>query len=277
MITAADRLLTDGTALQEWDVIALRTRFRSSRRASPAQLMADWARKAPLGSGAELRECAEELVEALAYDRARISSALARFGRQAGTDGWTLSDVSRWLEALMSVGEATSRPLAGFDAGTALASGWAEGFLRGATVDGCLDPATGLVTLPVLRVRLEQVNDQCRSLGLDPADVYALVVADLVMPGVGPLRRHALHASLAEEVRAVFHSGETLAIHGGRVLVLASRTPDLPVKIGCLERRVREHAVLSHRYVLAWIEPLPTRFGALDTFLAELTQGVSPG
>jgi hypothetical protein len=277
IITASDRLLIDGTAAQEWDVIAVRTRLRSSRKAKPAQLMAEWARKAPLGSGTDLHECAEELVETLAYDRARISSALARFGRQAGTDGWTLGDVSSWLEALISLGDATSRPLTGFDAGTALASGWAEGFLRGATVDGCLDPATGLVTLPVLRVRLDQVDDQCRSLGLDPADVYALVVVDLVLPGVGPLRRHALHASLAEEVRAVFHSGETLAIHGGRVLVLASRTPDLPVKIGCLERRVREHAVLRHRYVLAWIEPLPTRFVALDAFLAEVTQGVNVG
>jgi hypothetical protein len=232
IITASGRLLIDGSAAQAWEVIAVLTRFRSSRRANPAQMMSDWAQKAPLSSGSALHECAEQLVETLASDRARISSALARFGRQAGTDGWTLGDVSSWLEALIALGEATSRPLAGFDAGTALASGWAEGFLRGTTVDGCLDPATGLVTLPVLRVRLDQVNDQCRSLGLDPADVYALVVADLVMPGVGPLRRHALHASLAEEVRAVFHSGETLAIHGGRVLVLASRTPELPVKIG---------------------------------------------
>ncbi|HWC67196.1 MAG TPA: hypothetical protein VG478_03955 [Acidimicrobiales bacterium] len=253
----------------------MRTLFRTSRRTDPGDLLARWARNVPLSSGSELRECAEELVETLAGDSSRIRPALVRFGRQAGADGWTLADVSSWLEALIALGEPTSRSLSGFDAGTALASGWAEGFLRGATVDGCLDPATGLVTLPVLRLRLDQVHDQCRALGLSPADVYCLVVADLVVPGVGPLRRHALHASLAEEVRQLFDSGETLAIHGGRVLVLASRTPGLPAKLGLLERKVREHSVLRHRHVLTWIEPLPSDFAALDAYLDEVTQGTS--
>jgi len=257
--------------------MAVRILFRSSRRADPAQLMADWARCAPLSSGPELRECAEELVETLTSDSSRIGSALARFGHRAGSDGWTLRDVSSWLESLIELGDPTSRLLSGFDAGTALASGWADGFLRGVTIDGCVDPATGLVTLPVLRVRLDQVNDQCRALGLDPAAVYCLVVADLVVPGMGPLRRHALHASLAEEVRTVFHSGETSAIHSGRILVLASRTPELPARIGVLERSAREHLVLRHRHLLTWIEPLPTEFVGLDAFLDEITQGVGAG
>ncbi len=232
--------------------------------------MASWGRNAPLGTGQELRERAQELVDALVCERARVRPALARFGRQAGADGWTLGDVSGWLEALIDLGDDAARPLGGFDAGTALASGWAEGFLRGATTDGCLDPATGLATLPVLRLRLEQVNDQCRSLGLEPTQVYSRVVADLVLADVGPLRRYALLASLADELRRLFTSGETLAVHEGRVLVLASRTPELPAVIGTLERRVREHDVLRHRHVLAWIEPLPADFDALDAYLTEV-------
>jgi hypothetical protein len=254
----------------------VRRRFRrSGRRASARQLLASWARRAPLSSGPELRDCAEELVEALTAESSRVRTALIRFGRQAGSDGWSLADVSAWLEELIELGDATiRRGLSGFDAGTALASGWAEGFLRGASADGCLDPATGLVTLPVLRVRLDQVHDQCRALGLDPADVYCLVVADLADADVGPLRRHALLASLAEEVRHVFTSGETLAIHSGRILVLASHTPELPAVIGRLERRVRQHQVLRHRHVLTWIEPLPAGFQAMDAYLDEVTRGV---
>jgi hypothetical protein len=233
--------------------------------------MTSWARRAPLSSGSELRECAQELVDSLGTDTDRVRPALIRFGRQAGTDGWTLGDVSGWLETLIDLGDAITRPLEGFDAGTALASGWAEGFLRGATADGCLDPATGLVTLPVLRLRLEQVNDQCRALGLEPVDLYCLVIADLVLTGVGSLRRHALLASLAEEVRQLFTSGETLAVHDGRVIVLASRTPELPAVMGTLERRVREHDVLRHWHVLTWMEPLPAEFADIDTFLSDLT------
>jgi hypothetical protein len=232
--------------------------------------MAGWARRAPLSSGSELRECAQELIEALVEDRERIRPALVRFGRQAGADGWTLGDVSGWLESLIELGDGVTRALRGFDAGTALASGWAEGFLRGASTDGCLDPATGLVTLPVLRLRLDQVHDQCRALGLEPASVYCLVIANLVIDDVGALRRQALLASLAEEVRHTFTSGETLAVHGDRVLVLASRTPELPSVIGALERRVRDHEVLRHRHVLTWIEPLPADFEAIDTYLDEM-------
>jgi hypothetical protein len=232
--------------------------------------MARWGRHAPLGTGEELRECAQELVDALVCERDRVRPALVRFGRQAGADGWTLGDVSSWLEALIDVGDDATRALGGFDAGTAVASGWAEGFLRGATTDGCLDPATGLATMPVLRLRLEQVSDHCESLGIEPAQLYSLVVVDLVLADVGPLRRYALLASLADELRALFTRGETLAVHENRVLVLSSRTPDLPALIGTLERRVREHDVLRHHHVLAWIEPLPADFDTLDAYLSEV-------
>ena len=136
-----------------------------------------------------------------------------------------------------------------------LSAGWAEGYLHGAGQDDCIDPTSGLARLSVLELRLQQVYDQCASLGVQPD--LALVVVDASLIEHPPLERNAARVALATETKKLFAAGETIAIHDDRVLVLASRTPELADRVAILGAALHTHALLRHDPVSTWVERLP--------------------
>ena len=252
--------------------MALRRKNTVERTA--VELVRVWAAAAggaPAGVSARLRDVAEDLAVAADRRPADLPSAVRRFGWQAGADGWPLDEIARWVEALADSGGASARALLTFDSGMALSAGWADGFLHGADQDDCIDPTSGLARLSVLQLRLRQVYDQCASLGVQADLVYALVVVDASLLEHPPLERNAARVALATETRKLFASGETIAIHGDRVLVLASRTPELTDRVAILGAALHTHALLRHDPVSTWVERLPADPVDLRAFLADLT------
>ena len=226
---------------------------------------------APPGVSARLRDVAQDL--ALAADRgdADLPGAVRRFGFQAGSDGWVLPEIACWLETLARIGGPPARGLLTFDMGMALSAAWADGFLHGAGQEDCVDPTTGLARTGVLALRLRQVYDHCASLHLQPDLVYALVVIDASLAEHPPIERNAARVALATETRSLFSTGETVAIQGDRVLVLASRTPELEDRVAVLGAALHTHALLRHDPIATWVERLPTEAADLRAYLIDMT------
>ena len=202
-------------------------------------------------------ETAQDLAETLLDRPDEIAGALDRFGRRMGNDGWTLDDVAEWIDRLADAAGPAAGPLRSFEAGIALGQGWSAGFLRGLRDDGCTDALTGLATVSVLGLRLQQVHDQCAALGVDARQVYALVVIDVDLAGRPPLFRDAARVVVADRVAATFSTGETVCETGGPIVVLASRTPVLHAQLADLEIRIGGLAILESSPVLVWVEDLP--------------------
>jgi hypothetical protein len=252
--------------------VALRKKNTVERTA--VELVRAWAAAAggpPIGVSARLRDAAEDLAVAADRRPADLPGAVRRFGWQAGADGWPLDEIARWVEVLADSGGGSARALLTFDSGMTLSAGWAEGFLHGAAQDDCIDPTSGLARLSVLELRLQQVYDQCASLGVQPDLVYALVVVDASLVEHPPLERNAARVALATETGKLFAAGETIAIHGDRVLVLASRTPELTDRVAILGAALHTHTLLRHDPVSTWVERLPADAADLRNYVDDLT------
>ena len=98
----------------------------------------------------------------------------------------------------------------------------------------------------MLQLRLHQVYEHCGALGVAPDMVYALVVVDASLVDHPPLERNAARVALAAETKGLFSTGETVAVHGDRVLVLASRTPELEDRVAILGAALHTHPLLRH-------------------------------
>ena len=215
-------------------------------------------------------ETAQDLAQTLLDRPVEMDGALERFGRRMGNDGWTLVDVAEWIDRLADAAGPAAGPLRRFEAGIALGQGWSTGFLRGLRDDGCTDALTGLATLSVLGLRLQQVHDHCASLGLESRHVYGLVVIDVDLTGRPPLFRDAARVVVADRVSAAFNTGETVCETGGPIVVLTSRTPSLPHQLAELEATIASLAILDTSPVLVWIEDLPDHPTRIEQFLLDL-------
>jgi hypothetical protein len=241
---------------------------------SGAELLRAWAAASgggPPGISARLRDAAEDLAVAVDRRPSELRGALARFGWQAGNDGWPLPELSQWVVVLSGLGGAAAKDLLTFDMGMALSSAWADGFLHGARQDDCVEPTTGLARLSVMNLRLRQVYDHCTTLGVEPDLVYALVVVDAPLGEHPELERTAARVALANEIKVLFCTGETLAVEGHRVLVLASRTAELDDRVAVLGAALHTHPLLRHDHISAWVERLPAQVDELARFLADVT------
>jgi hypothetical protein len=219
---------------------------------------------------ARLRGYAAALVEEVHARPGSVEGALARFGRSAGADGWPLADVATWIGALAEVAGREAVSLRGFRSGIAVAKGWAEGFLHGSREDACMDPLTGLATLPVLELRLGQVYEQCAALGIDAPAAFALIVVDVDLGGRPPLVREAARVLMAERIKTLFRSGETAAEAHGPMAVLVSRTPELAGRVRELQAALSALPVLGGAAALVWVEELPGDARQLRRFVLEL-------
>jgi hypothetical protein len=217
-------------------------------------------------------EYASDVVETLFVRPQGIRGALSRFGTRLGAEGWSLETVSQWIDAL---GDACADPpanyLRSFDSGVALAHGWTDGHLRGLRSAECFDGVTGLCTIAVLKLRLQQVFEQCHTLEIEPSWLYRLVIIDADISDVTVLEADAVMVVLADLVQRTFDSGETIVRDAGRIFVLASATRPLQEDLDRMLDESRSLSLLHAARVFGWIEDLPVNSEHIERYMTDLS------
>ena len=211
-----------------------------------------------------------DLVDTLTTRPEQLDGALTRFGRELGGEGWLLTELTAWIGVLASVAGTVGLPLRRFEAGAAVAQGWADGYLYGLQAFDCTDSLTGLVTLPVLRLRLGQIYDQCAALGVAADQVYCLAVIDTDFGDRSPLERDAAMVVIGDQVLRSYGSGETAAVKDGRVLILISRIEATYGNFRDLLAHLHVYPLLTGDHVVGWIEELPSSLDLVDRYLSDL-------
>ncbi|MGD9703060.1 MAG: hypothetical protein AB7Q42_15335 [Acidimicrobiia bacterium] len=211
-----------------------------------------------------------DVVDALTTRPEQLNGALARFGRELGGEGWLLTELTAWIGDLACVAGVVGLPLRRFEAGVALAQGWADGYLYGVQAFDCTDSLTGLVTLPVLRLRLGQIYDQCAALGVAADQVYCLAVIDTDFGDRPPLERDAAMVVIGDQVLQAYNGGETAAAKDNRVLILTSRTEATHDHFRDLLEQLHLFPLLAGGHVIGWIEELPASIDLIDRYLVDL-------
>jgi hypothetical protein len=219
----------------------------------------------------QLVDCVNDIIDLLYQRPASLNEALRRFGAKLGAEGWPLPTVTDWLlVAHPHLGRRQRSLLCSFPAVTALASGWADSFVRGAGAERCLDPVTGVGTSLLLGLRIGEVHAQCRSLRVSPDDAFRLIVVDAPVDDLGPLERDAVVAAVARCCLSVFRSGETIARCGNRVVVLAGVSTNLEVMTAVLEERLASSPLVAACRPFVWDGRLPPSEHDVERFLSEL-------
>ena len=252
---------------------SLRPTSTTTLRPSGDELCRRWlsAVRTPMRSEPPgLDSLCQEVVEALLRRPDQLPEVLTRFGRELGIEGWLLAEVTGWITELRSIAQESGVPLRTFEAGVALVSGWADGSLYSLQGFDCTDGLTGLATLPVLRLRLGQVYDQCASLGVPADQVYCLAVLDTDFGDRPPLERDAAMVVIGDQVLQAYRGGETTAIKDGRVLILTSRTETTYAQFRDLLTMLHHYPLLAGGHMIGWIEELPANVDQLDRYLVDL-------
>ena len=138
--------------------------------------------------------------------------------------------------------------------------------LRNISTDGL----TGLASLTALSQRLDEIYGHCEALGISPSSTFALFVMDPDLGQRPALVRDAVRVLVADEAVRTFCHGETVAISGDRVIVLAALTAGLPrTGLGMVDR-LHQLSVLKETQMMSWIEPLPDERVDISRFVLEL-------
>jgi hypothetical protein len=211
-----------------------------------------------------------DVVDALNNRPDQLDGALGRFGRELGGEGWLLTELTAWIGDLARMALDRGLPLRRFEAGVALAQGWADGYLYGVQAFDCTDSLTGLVTMPVLRLRLGQIYDQCTALGVAADQVYCLAVIDTDFTDRPPLERDAAMVVIGDQVLKAYNGGETAAVKDSRVLILTSRTAATHDQFRDLLGQLHRYPLLADGHVIGWIEELPASVEQIDRYLIDL-------
>ncbi|MGZ4740315.1 MAG: hypothetical protein ACXVLM_13970 [Ilumatobacteraceae bacterium] len=216
-------------------------------------------------------DAAANVVETLHRHRRGLRGDLRRFGNTLGELGWPLEHLTVWVSALASLTNRSRRiELRSFESVAALTEGWAERYVRGAHAGVCFDAVTGLGTPTVLRMRLKEIYQHCRAFGVTPTDAYCFVVIDCETDDLAPFERDAVMVTTAGVVGDVFHKGETVVRHRGRVIVLASKSESTRDRAALLARVLRDAPITSAAEPIVWDDELPASTIELDRHLREL-------
>jgi hypothetical protein len=132
------------------------------------------------------------------------------------------------------------------------------------------DALTGLASLGMLSLRLEEIYGHCEALGMRPSTSFALLVIEPDLGERTPLVRDAVRVLVADEATRTFSHGETIAVAGSRFIVLAANTAGLPRDgVGMVER-LRQLSALKDASIASWIEQLPDEHVDTNRFVLEL-------
>ena len=132
------------------------------------------------------------------------------------------------------------------------------------------DSLTGLASLGMLSLRLEEIYGHCEALGMRPSTAFALLVIEPNLGDRTPLVRDAVRVLVADEATRTFSHGETIAVSGSRLIVLAANTAGLPRDGVGMVQRLKQLAVLKETPIASWIELLPDEHVDTNRFVLEL-------
>ena len=220
-------------------------------------------------------EACTDLVDAINADEFRVPAALDRFGRRLGLLGMLLEEVAASVDRLAAL-TPDSRALHSFSAGISLATGWSHGHLYGVHEADCVDGLTGLATLAVLRLRIEQVADQSAWMGIALEQSYCIVVVDTDIAATDVFESEIAMMSIADRLRSHYCAGETIARHAGRILVLASNSERTRSQLLDVLADMRSLSLPATTRIFGWIEEMSTALSdgtKIAEFLTELTLG----
>ena len=216
-------------------------------------------------------DAAAEVVETLHRRRHGLRGALRRFGNTLGELGWPLEHLTPWVAALSSLtSRSRRRELRSLECSAALTEGWAERYVRGPHAGVCFDAVTRLGTPTVLRMRLKEIYQHCRAFSITPTDAYCFVIIDCDTDDLAPFERDAVMVTTAGVVADVFHRGETVIRHRGRIIVLASKSESTRDRAATLARALRDAPITRAAEPMVWDDELPASTIDLDRHLREL-------
>jgi hypothetical protein len=211
------------------------------------------------------------VVETLHNRRRGLRGALRRLGNTLGDLGWPLEHLNVWIAELAVLTTRSRRAeLRSFESVAALTEGWAERYVRGAHAGACIDAVTGLGTPTVLRLRLKETYQHCMAFGITPTEAYCLVVVDAATDDLAPFERDAVMITTAGVVGDIFHQGETVIRHRGRVIVLAGKSESTRQRTADLLRVLREAPITRSANPTVWNDELPASTIDLDRHLRQL-------
>jgi hypothetical protein len=145
----------------------------------------------------------------------------------------TLDDLTALFAVLTPDSQVSARLM------RAAALGWVEETCEHHTMAGVLDGPTGLTTSGYLRTRLGEVYRAAATDGVPAGDGHALVLVALDLSACRVWSRLVPMVLVAQAMRAVFTSGETVALAGpGAAVALCRRDHRLRGRTGRLRRLV---------------------------------------
>ena len=216
-------------------------------------------------------DAAAEVVESLHTRRRGLRGSLRRMGNAMGDLGWPLEQLNTWIAELAILSSRSHRAeLRSFESVAALAEGWAERYVRGAHSGACIDAVTGLGTPTVLRMRLKEIFQHCRTFGITPSEAYCFVVIDADTDDLAPFERDAVMITTAGVVGEVFQHGETVIRHRGRIIVLASKSDATRVWTAMLTEALHDAPITRSADLAVWTDELPVSTIDLDRHLRDL-------
>lgn len=216
-------------------------------------------------------DAAAEVVETLHTHHRGLRGALRRLGNTVGDLGWPLERLNTWIAELSTMsGRSQRNELRAFESVAALAEGWAERYVRGASAGVCLDAVTGLGTPTVLRLRLKEIYQHCRAFDIAPTDAYCFVVVDANTDDLAPFERDAVMITTAGVVGEVFQHGETVIRHRSRVIVLASHSESTRHRVTALHEALQAAPITRSANPAVRTDELPASRIDIDRHLREL-------
>ena len=235
-------------------------------------VVTQWRQRVDAGWGTGTHSHTLAMVENLVIDllegTCEPEQALGEIGRRCANDGHELVDVNGWLSILVGLAPRKIRNrLESRACAEALANGWAQ-----ATLD-LRQPFRRLAPVAMLHMRLKELSDQCKALGIDLVYHYVLVVLDADTGPLGPGARASVLREVAEAAQQTFRAGETIAAtDSGRIIILGPRRRDLPAMVQTLLAEVQDQPRVGDHRVCGWIEPLPRERVHHDALIDDLAR-----
>ena len=129
---------------------------------------------------------------------------------------------------------------------------------------------TGLGTPAVLRLRLKEIFQHCRTFDIVPNDAYCFVVIDADTDDLAPFERDAVMITTAGVIGDIFDNGETVVRHRGRIIVLASKSEATRHWTGVLIQALQDAPITRSADLAVWNDELPASTIDLDRHLRDL-------
>lgn len=240
----------------------------------PAVLVRSWRAKSLSTSWSDATywwtPAVDAVADALADPLLDARPACEMLGRQRAAAGIYLDEARADVEVAGRLAGFRDEEITGLV--DALTVGWVDRMLDTYFTSACVDPLTGLASLPYLLTRLAEVYADARVRGVSAPHEYALVVVQ-TSGGRDPLESNLELTAVQSALRTAFAGGETLARVDASCAVALVRRGELwlgeslatlhkEIRIAERERRVSRPRV--------WLERLPGNPDDLPALVRQL-------